>query len=91
MAQNYDVSLKSLFLREGDGIIRRRLFGGRVTEHLATEQPQVSNHPPHGPWLHVGLRGFPLRNHKPPRTRRRTLAAKRREDRAWASGILKTE
>ncbi len=44
MAQNYDVSLKALFLREGDGIIRRRLFGGRVTEHLATEQPQVSNH-----------------------------------------------
>jgi hypothetical protein len=44
MAQNHDVSLKALFLREGDGIIRRRLFGGRVTEHLATEQPQVSNH-----------------------------------------------
>ena len=44
MAHRYDVSLKSLFLREGDGIIRRLLFGGRVTEHLATEQPQVFNH-----------------------------------------------
>lgn len=43
MAQRYDVSLKALFLREGDGIIRRRLFGGRVTEHLSTEQPQVLN------------------------------------------------
>lgn len=43
MAHRYDVSLKALFLREGDGIIRRRLFGGRVTEHLATEQPQVLN------------------------------------------------
>lgn len=44
MAHRYDVSLKALFLREGDGIIRRLLFGGRVTEHLATEQPQVLNH-----------------------------------------------
>ena len=44
MAQHYDVSLKALFLREGDGIIRRLLFGGRVTEYLATEQPQVFNH-----------------------------------------------
>ena len=44
MAQRYDVSLKALFLREGDGIIRRLLFGGKVTEHLATEQPQVFNH-----------------------------------------------
>ena len=44
MAQRYDVSIKTLFLHEGDGIIRRRVFGGRVTEHLATEQPQVSNH-----------------------------------------------
>ncbi len=44
MAQRYDVSLKSLFLREGDGIIRRQLFGGRITEHLSTEQPQVFNH-----------------------------------------------
>ena len=43
MAHRYDVSLKALFLREGDGIIRQRLFGGRVTEHLATEQPQVLN------------------------------------------------
>jgi hypothetical protein len=43
MAQRYDVSLKALFLREGDGIIRRRRFGGRVTEHLSTEQPQVLN------------------------------------------------
>lgn len=44
MAQRYDVSLKALFLREGDGILRRLLFGGKVTEHLATEQPQVFNH-----------------------------------------------
>ena len=44
MAQRYDVSIKTLFLHEGDGIIRRRVFGGKVTEHLATEQPQVSNH-----------------------------------------------
>lgn len=43
MAHRYDVSLKTLFLRDGDGIIRRRLLGGKVTEHLATEQPQVSN------------------------------------------------
>jgi len=43
MAQNCGASRKSLFLREGDGTIRR-LFGGRVTEHLVTEQPQVSNH-----------------------------------------------
>ena len=43
MAHRYDVSLKSLFLREGDGIIRRRLFGGKVTEYLATEQPQLFN------------------------------------------------
>ena len=44
MAQRYDVSIKTLFLHEGDGIIRRRVFGGKVIEHLATEQPQVSNH-----------------------------------------------
>lgn len=43
MAHRYDVSLKSLFQHDGDGIIRRRLFGGRVIEHLATEQPQVLN------------------------------------------------
>ena len=43
MAQRYDVSLKSLFLREGDGIIRRLLFGGKVVEFLATEQPQIFN------------------------------------------------
>ena len=44
MAQRYDVSLKSLFLREGDGIIRRLLFGpGKITEFLPTEQPQVFN------------------------------------------------
>ena len=41
MAQRYDVSLKALFVHDGDGIIRRRLFGGRVTEHLATEQPDL--------------------------------------------------
>lgn len=28
MAHRYDVSLKTLFLQDGDGIIRRRLFGG---------------------------------------------------------------
>lgn len=44
MAHRYDVSIETLFLHEGDGIIRRRVFGGTVTEHLATEQPQVSNH-----------------------------------------------
>ena len=44
MAHRYDVSLKALFLSEGDGIIRRLLFGGKVIEFLATEQPQVFNH-----------------------------------------------
>ena len=44
MAQPYDVSLKALFLIESDGIIRRRLFGGKVVEVLPTEQPQVYNH-----------------------------------------------
>ena len=43
MAQRYDVSLKALFLSEGDGIIRRLLFGGKVIEFLATEQPQIFN------------------------------------------------
>jgi hypothetical protein len=43
MSQRFDVSLKTIFLREGDGIIRRLLFGGKVVEHLATEQPVVSN------------------------------------------------
>ena len=43
MAHHYDVPLKELFLHEGDGILRRRLFGGRIVEHLATEQPQVTN------------------------------------------------
>lgn len=44
MGQRYDVSLKSLFLREGDGIIRRLLFGpGRIVEFLLTEQPKVLN------------------------------------------------
>ncbi len=43
LAHHYDVPLKELFLHEGDGILRRRLFGGRVVEHLATEQPQVNN------------------------------------------------
>ena len=43
MAHHYDVPLKELFLHEGDGILRRRLFGGRIVEHLATEQPQVPN------------------------------------------------
>ncbi|MFN0103942.1 MAG: DUF4351 domain-containing protein [Bryobacteraceae bacterium] len=44
MAQRYDVSLKSLFLGDGEGIIRRLLFGGKVVEFLATEQPQIFNH-----------------------------------------------
>lgn len=44
MAQRYDVSLKALFLREGDGILRRLLFGGKVIEHLTAEQPQIFNH-----------------------------------------------
>jgi len=44
MAHRYDVSLKALFLSEGDGIMRRLLFGGKVIEFLATEQPQVFNH-----------------------------------------------
>jgi hypothetical protein len=44
MAHRYDVSLKALFLHEGDGMIRRMLFGTRVVEHLAMEQPQVFNH-----------------------------------------------
>jgi hypothetical protein len=44
MAHRYDVSLKALFLREGDGIMRNLLFGGKVAEDLATEQPQVFNH-----------------------------------------------
>ena len=43
MAQRYDVSLKALFLSEGDVIIRRLLFGGKVIEFLATEQPQIFN------------------------------------------------
>lgn len=43
MAHRYDVSLKALFMNEGDGIMRRRLFGGRVVQHLGTEQPVVSN------------------------------------------------
>jgi hypothetical protein len=43
MAHRYDVSLKTLFRQAGNGIIRRRLFGSPVVEHLATEQPQVSN------------------------------------------------
>lgn len=43
MAQRYDVSLKSLFQRDGDGLIRRILFGARVVEHLSTEQPQIFN------------------------------------------------
>ena len=43
MAHRYDVSLKALFISEGDGIIRRRLFGGRVARHLPTEQPLISN------------------------------------------------
>ncbi len=43
MSQRYDVSLKALFLREGDGVIRRLLFGSKVTEHLSTEQPRISN------------------------------------------------
>lgn len=44
MAQRYDVSLKSLFLQQGDGIIRRLLFGSKVVEYLSTEQPQIFNH-----------------------------------------------
>ena len=44
MSQRYDVSLKTLFLREGAGIIRELLFGGKVIEFLATEQPQIFNH-----------------------------------------------
>jgi hypothetical protein len=43
MAHTFDVSAKTIFLRPGNGIIRRELFHGKVTEHLATEQPQVSN------------------------------------------------
>lgn len=44
MAQRYDVSLKTLFLREGKGIIRELLFGGKVVAFLATEQSQMFNH-----------------------------------------------
>jgi hypothetical protein len=44
MAQSYDVSLKALFLREGGGIVHRMLFGGKIAEVLATEQPKVYNH-----------------------------------------------
>ena len=44
LAQRYDVSLKALFLREGDGIFRRLRFGGKVIAFLATEQPQILNH-----------------------------------------------
>ena len=43
MAQPYDTALKAMFLRDGDGIIRRQLFGGKVSEVLPTEQPQVYN------------------------------------------------
>ena len=43
MAQNFDVSAKTIFLHPGNGIIRRALFHGQVEEYLATEQPQVSN------------------------------------------------
>lgn len=43
MAQDFDVSAKTIFLRPGDGIIRRAVFHGRIDEYLATEQPQVSN------------------------------------------------
>ncbi|MSV31829.1 MAG: hypothetical protein EXQ57_04845 [Bryobacterales bacterium] len=43
MAHPYDVSVKTLFLREGNGIIRRLLFGGKVIEFLATEQPKIFN------------------------------------------------
>lgn len=42
MSHFYDVSLKALFLREGNGIIRSMLFGGKVTELLPTEQPHVT-------------------------------------------------
>ena len=44
LAQRYHVSPIALFLREGDGIFRRLLFGGKVIEFLATEQPQIFNH-----------------------------------------------
>jgi hypothetical protein len=43
MAQRYDVSLKALFLSKGNGIVSRRVFGGKVAEYLATEQPLVLN------------------------------------------------
>jgi hypothetical protein len=43
MAQRYDVSLKTLFQKPGDGIVRRLLFGGKVVELLPTEQPLVQN------------------------------------------------
>jgi hypothetical protein len=42
MSHFYDVSLKALFLREGNGIIRSMLFGGKATELLPTEQPNVT-------------------------------------------------
>jgi hypothetical protein len=44
LPQRYDVSLKTLFLCEGDGTIKRLLFGARVLEHLNAEQPQVFHH-----------------------------------------------
>jgi predicted transposase YdaD len=44
VAQFFDTSLKALFLREGDGIIRRMLFGGPISEFLATEQPRASTY-----------------------------------------------
>ena len=45
MAQTYDVSLKALFLRESNGIIRRKVLGGgSIAQILPTEQPQVFNH-----------------------------------------------
>jgi len=43
MAQVIDVTVKTVFLHPGDGIIRRRLFRGQVEEYLSVEQPQVSN------------------------------------------------
>ena len=43
MAQNIDVTAKTIFLHPGDGIIRRRVFHGQVDEYLPTELPQVSN------------------------------------------------
>ena len=43
MAQRYDVSLKALFSNEGDGVLRRLLFGGKIIEYLPTEQPRMSN------------------------------------------------